>query len=113
MATIKVYGFVGTDPLPPAITEVERRRLVKHLRNYVEDRIEDEFDAWTNLSISDAGSVFVVADGEQPEATNKRLRTFAHDCVVEFCADPEKYGAHYSAARTLSVRQNPSGGIFG
>ena len=81
-----VSGYIGPDLLQETarLTAVDDR-LLKSLRDYLEDRLENRFDLVAHIGIAPTGSLQLnlnVLGDEQP--TLKDIQDYAETCVQEF-----------------------------
>lgn len=88
--TLVVSGFVGPDLLQEsAMLLAVEERLLKSLRDYLEDRLENHFDLVADIAISPTGSMQLNLNSPQEESlTIKEVQAYAHTCVREFLANP-------------------------
>jgi hypothetical protein len=58
--------------------------ILQNLRDFIEDRIESEFDVVAELATSDSGTLDITACEGLPKEITTRVRKFAEECVQEF-----------------------------
>jgi hypothetical protein len=79
-----VIGFVGPQALSSTLRGSQVKPALKNLRNYVEDRIENKFDAVANLALADTGTVHVRFANDPDPEENAELLRYAEECVRDF-----------------------------
>ena len=79
-----VIGFVGPNALTVSMTGSGLTPALKALRNYLEDRIENEFDAFANLAIADEGTLHVRFVEDHDPEQNAILLRYAEECARAF-----------------------------
>jgi hypothetical protein len=85
MDRLKVHGFVGLDALQDLhLPSATREGVLKSLRDYVEDRLENEFGVFAELATARDGIVQISTLAPDSAGNNRTMQLFAETCVEEF-----------------------------
>lgn len=85
MERLKVHGFVGLGALQDLqLPNSTKDGVLKSLRDYVEDRLENEFGVFAELATTRDGVVQISVLAPDSVAHNRTMQLFAETCVEEF-----------------------------
>jgi hypothetical protein len=85
MEKLKVIGFVGEESLEDLnLEDNQKPRVLKALRDFVEDRLESKYAVFAQLAVASSGVVDVSIIGVSNDVTRAELLMTAVESVADF-----------------------------